>query len=108
MPTDFAPDDDAADMPVVLLLGDVDWTDLTAMLSLHARVRADSMHAEHDADLAVVAVGAAAQEAYALAVAGHAQALVLVACEPPSAEVAESLRELEIPVLLIWGEDDDV
>src|SRR5262245_13274310 len=89
--------------PVVLLLGDEDWTDLTAMLSRHANVVTDAAHADHDAQMAVVAVGELAHEAYELAATDHAAALVLIAAEPPAAPMVDRLSELEIPVFLVWG-----
>ena len=100
MPTDAA--------PVVLLLGDADWTDLTALLSMYATVVTDLAHADHDAELAAVAIGATAQEAYPLAAAGRLGALVLVAAEPPAAALTGPLAEQELPVFLVWGEDDEV
>lgn len=110
--------------PTALLLHDTeggpsDWADLSALLSMHAEVLtptlgsadplADLRHAiGARTDLAVVAVGAAAHLAYALASEGRATALVLVAADPPDASTADAVRDVEIPVFLIWGEDDTV
>lgn len=58
-------------------------------------------------NFAVVGHGEGGRSAQQLAIDGGARAMVLIGCAPLTGREHE-LAELEIPVLLLWGEDDIV
>lgn len=94
--------------PAVLLLSAHDsvWKHVVPYLSGIRVISGDPKDAP-GANFAVVGHGEGGRRAQQLALDGGARAMVLIGCHPLTGR-EHDLAELEIPVLLLWGEDDIV
>ncbi len=110
---------DLGEAPAVVLLADDPdmWTGLAMLLGSYMRVivaEADGFAPPEDlGSFAVVGHGDAGATAQRLAAEGDVEALVLLdsvtsETQPELAAAESRIAEREIPVFLIWGEDDEV
>ena len=111
------------DRPTLLLLHDRsqtadDWREFVPLFEPRFRVLAPDLpagreleHARslvHDVRAGAIGHGLGGEVAQALAVEGLVDAIVLLDAKRAEGLSDEAFASLEIPVLLLWGEDDDV